>query len=124
MSILVGYETFAGRICELADGTVVAPGDVAAVLDRAVIERAVFESAARVTEISHQRLFTGALRRAIELRDRTCTHAFCSVEADRCDVDHRVPAREGGPTTQANGRLLCPFHNHLRQKRPDLDDVP
>src|SRR5947208_11400556 len=25
-SVLVGYETFAGRICELADGTVVAPG--------------------------------------------------------------------------------------------------
>src|SRR5207253_2351410 len=36
VTILVGYETFAGPVCELADGTVLAPTDVAALLDRAV----------------------------------------------------------------------------------------
>lgn len=71
VTILVGYETFAGRICELADGTVLAPSDVSALLDTAIIERAVFDGPSRVTDIGQQRRFTGALRRAIELRDRT-----------------------------------------------------
>ena len=117
VTVLVGYETFAGRICELADGTVVAPWDVAALLDECVIERAVFDGPSRVTDIGEQRRFTGALRRAIELRDRTCTHAWCEAPVERCDADHIVPWGADGPTTQGNGRLLCPFHNHLRQRR-------
>jgi hypothetical protein len=124
VSILCGFETFAGRVCELADGTVVSPSDVAALLDEAVIERAVFDGPSRVIDISHQRLFKGALRRAIQLRDRTCTHPYCDQPADRCDIDHIKTAASGGPTTQANGRAHCPFHNHLRQRRPDLDDGP
>jgi hypothetical protein len=124
ISILVGYETFAGRICELADGTVLAPGDVTALLDHAVIERVVYDAPGRITEISHQRCFTGALRRIIELRDRTCTHPYCDTTADRSDIDHRIPHAAGGPTTEANGRLRCPFHNHLRQRRPDSDEPP
>ena len=125
VSILVGYETFAGRICELADGTVLAPGDVSALLDRAVIERAVFDGPSRVLDIAEQRFFTGALRRAIELRDRTCTHQFCDAPAWRSDTDHVIPWEAYGPTTQENGRLHCPFHNHLRQRRgpPALSSV-
>jgi hypothetical protein len=118
VSVLVGYETFAGRVCELADGTVLAPGRVAALLDEAVIERAVFDGPARVLEIGRQRCFVGALRRAIELRDRTCTHVHCERPADACDVDHIEPWNAGGSTVQANGRILCPFHNHLRQRAP------
>jgi hypothetical protein len=117
VTVLVGYETFAGRICELADGTVLAPSDVAALLDQAVIERAVFDGPSRVLDIGEQRRFTGALRRAIELRDRTCTHHWCDAPVERCDADHIIPWEANGPTTQDNGRLLCPFHNHLRQRR-------
>jgi hypothetical protein len=116
VSVLCGYETFAGRVCELADGTVLAPGRVAALLDEAVIERAVFDGPARVLEIGQQRCFVRALRRAIELRDRTCTHAHCDRPADACHVDHIEPWDAGGATIQGNGRLLCPFHNHLRQR--------
>jgi hypothetical protein len=106
----------------------VAPGDVAALLDEAVIERAVFDGPSRVMDIGRQRRFTGALRRAIALRDRECTHRHCDRPADRCDADHIEPWEAGGLTTQRNGRLLCPFHNHLRQRRPeramDDDDGP
>ena len=125
VTVLVGYESFAGRICELADGTVLAPGDVAALLDRAVIERAVFDGPARVMEIGEQRFFTGALRRAIQLRDRTCTHEWCDRPADQCDVDHKLPWEWGGRTAAHNGRIYCPFHNHLRQRRgpPSLNEV-
>ncbi|HEV3364067.1 MAG TPA: hypothetical protein VG795_07985, partial [Acidimicrobiia bacterium] len=42
-SVLVGYETFAGRICELADATVVSPGSLLAWLTEACVERVVFD---------------------------------------------------------------------------------
>ena len=123
VTVLVGYETFAGRICELADGTVLAPRDVAALLDEAVIERVVFDGPSRVLDIGEKRRFTGALRRAIEVRDRTCAHPCCEASVERCDGDHILPWEAFGPTTQDNGRLLCPFHNHLRQRRgpPELN---
>ena len=108
VTVLVGYETFAGRVCELADGTVLAPSDVAALLDEAVIERAVFDGPDRVIEIGEQRRFTGALRRAIELRDRTCTHPYCDRPAERCDVDHTIPWEHGGPTTDGTAASTAP----------------
>ena len=64
------------------------------------------------------RFFTGATRRAIEVRDRECTHPFCDVSAPFCQVDHIQPWALGGPTTQENGRLLCPPHNGQRNQRP------
>ena len=72
-------------------------------------------TSARVIDVGEQRrFFTGALRRAIEVRDRHCRDETCDVEAGLCECDHVVPWSEGGPTTQQNGRLACPFHN-----RPD-----
>jgi hypothetical protein len=116
-SVLVGYETMHGRVCELARGTVIAPGALLPWLDEAYLERAVFTPENRVEVSATARLFTGATRRAIELRDRECTHPYCDG-ARRCDVDHIVPYGDGGPTTQENGRLLCGFHNRLRTQRP------
>lgn len=117
VSVLVGYETFAGRVCELADGTVLAPSDVAALLDEAVIERAVFDGPARVLEVGEQRFFRGALRRAMELRDRICWHPFCEEPAERCDGDHAVLYADGGPTELSNSRPGCPFHNRIEPQR-------
>ena len=34
MNVMVDYPTLAGRVCELASGTVLAPGDVAELLGR------------------------------------------------------------------------------------------
>ena len=45
-------------------------------LSVADLERAVMEPSGRVEVSPKQRLFTGATRRAIELRDRECTHPF------------------------------------------------
>jgi hypothetical protein len=57
------------------------------------------------------RTFTGATRRAIEIRDRQCSHPYCDRPARYCQIDHIKPYSQGGLTTQANGRLLCPRHN-------------
>ncbi len=149
-TVLVGWETLHGRMCELEDGTVVPPGSVLSWLEEADLERAVFGPGRKVEmgaatrlvpgpgrpatasdleravfgpprrpEINpHTRFFTGATRRAVEVRDRRCTHPFCDRPAQSSQVDHIQPWSEGGLTTQENGRLLCSFHNRLRNQRP------
>ena len=117
-SVLVGYETLHGLICELASGQVVSPRSLVPWLSEAYIERAVFGLANRVEVSESARLFRGATRRAIELRDGECFHPYCEVRADRCQVDHIIPYPEGGPTTQENGRMACGFHNRARHQRP------
>src|ERR671911_430300 len=74
VSVLVGYETFRGRVCQLADGTVITPGTVASLLGEAWIERVVFDGPSRVVDLGQARRFAGAARRALEIRDRHCTH--------------------------------------------------
>lgn len=116
VSVLVDFPTLVGRICELSDGTVVSPGSVLPLLDEALVERAVWKSPMRIEVSAKARFFTGATRRAIELRDRVCQHPYCEAPAERCEVDHIVPASRGGPTTQENGRLACSFHNRIRNQ--------
>jgi hypothetical protein len=120
--VLVDCETLAGRICELANGTVITPGQLVTWLDRAEVERAVFTPDGRVEVGQRERLFTGATRRAVQIRDHLthqgCAHPYCEERPDRCQVDHIIPYADGGPTTQANGRLLCGYHNRLREQRP------
>ncbi len=121
-SVLVGYETVHGRICELENGTVLAPSALDPWMDSAYFERAIFRLGNRVDVSVRARLFTGGTRRAIELRDRMCTHPYCYEPAEDCQGDHIDPYAAGGLTTQENGRLLCGFHNRLRnqseRKRP------
>jgi hypothetical protein len=121
-SVLVDYELLRGRVCELAEGTVIAPGSLLPWLDEALIERVVFAPDRRVEVSSTARLFSGATRRAIELRDRECMHPYCDVPAARCQADHIVPYTAGGPTVEENGQMLCGFHNRLRNGRPPPDD--
>ena len=114
-SVLVGYETFAGPLCELAGGAMVTP-DSLAYLESAWAERVVFDSPSRVLDVGvRRRLFSGATRRAVEVRDRECFEPSCDVPAERCQIDHVRPRAEGGPTTQANGRPACAFHNRRRR---------
>lgn len=113
VTVLVDYPTLAGRVCELADGAVVTPGSLLPLLDEALVERAVFTPDARVEIGQTTRIFAGATRRAVEVRDRVCQHPLCELPAALCQVDHIRPVSDEGPTTQANGRLLCPFHNRL-----------
>lgn len=132
VTVLVGEETLA-RICELATGTVVAPGQVIPLLSDADLERIVFDGPDRVMSVSRKRRFTGALRRAIEVRDRRCQHpSGCDEPATRCDIDHVRPWIEGGETSQQNGRLYCWRHNRdalFRNAQPpdehdDADEEP
>jgi hypothetical protein len=118
VSVLVGYETFAGRICELANGTVLSPGSLLRWLDQAWVERVVFDGPDRVKNLGvRRRLFTGATRRAVEVRDRECFHEFCDRPADECQIDHVQPYAAGGLTVEDNGRVACGDHNRRRHRR-------
>ena len=155
-TVLVGWETVHGRLCELENGTVLPPGTLPAWLDGADVERATFHPGGRVTMACTSRLSAGisrrvtaaeleratfdpreraecsptnrfstwATRRAIEVRDRECTHPLCDVTAASCQVDHIQPWALGGATTQENGRLLCPRHNGQRNERPPPRSPP
>jgi hypothetical protein len=116
-SVFVGYETLSGMICELENGTVLPPAALAPWMDSAYFERAIFSLGNRVDVSVRARLFSGGTRRAIELRDRICTHPHCYEPAETCQVDHIETWADGGETTQENGRLLCGFHNRLRNQR-------
>ena len=84
-----------------------------------------FDSPSRVIDVgATRRFFTGALRRAIEVRDRTCFHPLCDEPPQRPEIDHIVEASKGGLTTQANGRLGCGFHNRWRNHHPDAGPDP
>jgi hypothetical protein len=97
ITVLVGEPSFA-RVCELSAGTVIAPGQVVPPLAQADLERIVFDGPDRVIGVSRRRRFTGALRRAIEVRDRRCQHpSGCDEPADNCDVDHKQPYSDKKP---------------------------
>jgi hypothetical protein len=117
-SLLIDFPTLGGRTCELAQSITITPGSLVPGLDRADIERAVFEPPDRVQVSTTARLFARATPRGIQLRDRECTHPYCDRPALHCQVDHIQPYTEGGPTTFANGRVLCGYHNRLRNQRP------
>jgi hypothetical protein len=86
-----------------------------------VVESFLFDGRATVIAKTQQRSFTGALRKAILVRDRRCQYASgCPVPAVDCDVDHTRPYGRGGPTSQFNGRAGCRAHNRF----PDLRDDP
>ena len=110
-TVLVGDETLS-QLCELANGTVITPGQLLRWMGDADLETVLFDGPSTVISVSRRRSFTGALRRAIEVRDRNCQHTSgCDVPADQCDVDHIVPYAADGPTSQFNGKLECIPHN-------------
>jgi hypothetical protein len=124
-TVVVGYETFAGPVLELFNRTVLTPATAAAWLSEAYVERVVFDGPSRVIDVGAQRrFFRGALRRAIEVRDRTCFHPSCDEAPRQPEIDHILEHSTGGPTTQANGRLGCDHHNRWRNHHPDTDPDP
>lgn len=106
------------RMCELSDGTILTPGEVLPLLRWADVSRVIFDGPSRVIDIgARQRLFTGATRTAIELRDLECQHPSCTERFERCQIDHITPWEHGGPTTQDNGQTLCPHHHRWRHRQ-------
>jgi hypothetical protein len=56
------------------------------------VERVVVDGPDRIRNVGlRRRMFTGATRRAVEVRDRECFHEFCDEPAGDCHIDHVEP---------------------------------
>ena len=112
-----------GRLCELDTGAVLSPSQM---LEQAIIgrvRRIVYESPGVILDFGTSvRLFDGALRQAICARDRRCVHPGCEIPARHCEIDHVVPAAEGGPTAHHNGRARCSYHHRNTPAPPVAHD--
>lgn len=121
LTVVVGLNTVE-HLCELAAGSPLSPTELVPHLGRCDIERMVFDGPDRVMSVSRRRSFPSAVRRAVELRDRRCTHrSGCDDRAEWCDTDHVHEHADGGETSEANARLLCATHNRnqtLRNRTP------
>lgn len=107
------------RLCELDDGTVVLPSQVMSQALRGEVRRVVFGPNVHILDFGRcKRLYDGAVREAIQVRDRHCTAPGCDVPAKFCEIDHVLPWSAGGTTSEVKGRLLCDHHNRSRNN-PD-----
>lgn len=109
----------ADRLCETDDGTVISPTQM---IEQAVlghVRRLVYRAPGVILDHGRsRRLFTGALRQAIQARDRECSHPGCEIPARRCEVDHVVEWDDGGTTSHDNGRARCSYHHRNHKPRP------
>ncbi|MBK8075190.1 MAG: hypothetical protein IPK24_06385 [Kineosporiaceae bacterium] len=62
------------------------------------------------------RTATGLLRELVQAREQCCTFPGCRRRAITCEVDHRTPHAEGGPTCECNLHPLCKHHHRLRDR--------
>jgi hypothetical protein len=101
------------------DGTVVTPATARRIAcDAAVTEITV--DGDRILDVGRaRRTVPSAIRRALEFRDRGCTHAGCDVPARWCDAHHIVHWADGGPTSLENLRLLCRRHHREAHRFAD-----
>ncbi|MCL3861634.1 HNH endonuclease signature motif containing protein [Actinotalea sp. K2] len=82
------------------------------------VSRVVFGPDSQVLDVGRaHRTYSGQLRRAVVARDRTCRYPGCSAPPSRGEVHHVKHWIHGGPTSVANGILLCWYHHELVHRR-------
>lgn len=117
---------------ELSQGSYTGPISPAAIrnlLCEAEILPVVLGGAGQVLDVgTSERFFDKHLRKALVARDGGCAAPGCTAPAPWCEGHHTDPARNQGPTSTANGVLLC-HHDHRLADRGDwqisiINDVP
>ncbi|WP_424466364.1 DUF222 domain-containing protein [Pseudoclavibacter helvolus] len=57
---------------------------------------------------------TEAMRAWLRARDVHCRFPGCRLPAENCDLDHTIPASEGGPTSLGNLADLCRWNHTVK----------
>lgn len=130
VNLLVSIETLAG----LSDdpGELEGYGPVIAEIARKVASENDGEMTYTVTDNGRplatgtvSRRPTAAQRRHLEAVYPTCVMVGCRQPAYQCDMDHRSPRSDGGPTHTDNLEPLCRHHHMVRHHSPwHLERLP
>ena len=99
----------------LGSGQTLTPSTVRRLLCDAKIIPAVLGGNGEVLDLGRSaRTFNRATRRAITLRDKGCAFPGCDRPPSLCECHHVLWwDRDLGPTSYANGCLLCQYHHSL-----------
>ena len=109
--------TAAQRRCQSDRGEVIDPRAVVVAALLGHIRRMVLGGDGVVLDFGRRkRLFTGPLREAVLLAERSCVFRGCSRPSARCEADHVQPFGPGGTTSAANGAPLCDHHNRWKNR--------
>jgi Domain of unknown function (DUF222) len=128
--VLIDHQTLAGQlaatgICELADGTPIAPDTARRLACAAGILPVVLDGTGRPLDLgAAQRYASAAQRLALMVRDRGCVFPGCDRPHSICDAHHLVE-HPAGPTRLDNLALVCEAHHHLvHEGRWTLQPLP
>jgi len=125
VTVLVNYEDLLRGVAGatlLGSNTRISPSEARLLACDADILPAVMGSDSQILDLGRAtRLFAGDLRQAIVLRDRGCVFPGCHREPRDCDAHHIKPWTADGPTSLANGALVCPTHHRLVEPDPNAD---
>jgi len=114
--VTVDYDLLARQLGPglLDTGETLSPEAVRRMACDARVVPAVLDGAGQPLDLGRQRrLVTGALRRALVLRDGGCAFPACDRPAKWCHGHHIEPWADGGPTSLANTVLICSYHHRL-----------
>ncbi|MGW4677379.1 DUF222 domain-containing protein [Micromonospora taraxaci] len=112
--VTTGYDTLTRQLSAgaLDIGLQLTPDTVRRLACDAAILPAVLGGAGQVLDVGRQRrLVTGALRRALVLRDGGCAFPGCDRPPRWCAAHHIQHWADGGPTNLTNAVLLCGHHH-------------
>ncbi|HEX3929229.1 MAG TPA: HNH endonuclease, partial [Nocardioides sp.] len=119
--VMIDYDTLCGSladsgahgVAQTSTGDSITAGQARRLACTAAITPVVLGGKSEILDVGRaSRLFKGALRTALDLRDRNCRTEGCDIPAAWCEAHHKTPWSQGGPTSLDNGVLLCPYHHH------------
>jgi len=114
--VTLPFDALAGRVgaATLDSGVRLTAEQARRIACDAQIIPAVLGGVGQVLDVGQsRRLFTGALRRALVLRDGGCAFPGCDRPARWCEAHHIRSWADGGSTSLDNGVLVCWFHHRV-----------
>lgn len=116
-------KTSLGRITSITTGEQLSPGDARRLACEAEIIPVALGTASQPLDVGRStRWFTGAVGKALLLRDQGCVFPDCDAPASACHRHHIIPWWNGGTTSLSNGVMICPYHHRLVEPDPRVSD--
>lgn len=112
----IGPDDIDGR-CELIDGTPLHPMFAFRALASATLQRVVMSAESVPVDLGRKvRTFPADLKRALLASARgRCQSPGCDAPPTWLEADHVLPWGRNGPTSLANGQILCSTHNKAKR---------